>query len=254
MHELRLGSVYRGLVLERLGLDLSGEDLLEVGCHDASISHGIEATRKVGIDLVPYQRYADIDYVKGDFLSHDFGERSFDLVLALEVMEHVSDPALFVEALDRVLSRDGRALISVPSCDVTMFPAFLQAYLDKKWGHHHRRGYSREELSDTFIAAMPRRRVRLAEWDCPFLRTSYLALKIVWALSPSLAQRLLARTVSADLSRSAGSRGYYFVLVGDLESSELPLAELSLPASRGAHRPGEQVTRATGATARSPKA
>lgn len=249
MHQLRIGTVYRGLVLERLGLDLSGEDLLEVGCHDASLSHSTKAARKVGIDLVPSRRYADVDYIEGDFLTHDFGTRSFDLVLAIEVMEHISDPVLFAKALDRVLTRDGRALITVPSCDITVFPGFLQPYVDRKWGHDYRRGFSRQELFETFIGAMPQRRVRLMEWNCPFLRASYLALKFLWGVSPSLAQRLLSRTVSADISRSPGSRGYYFVLVGDLSPAELPLVDLSRPATEEGHRPGGQATHATEAGA-----
>ena len=52
---------------------------------------------------------------KGDICSMPFGDGSFDLVLATDVLEHVDDDAGSVAEISRVLASGGRALITAPA-------------------------------------------------------------------------------------------------------------------------------------------
>lgn len=53
-------------------------------------------------------------FVQADARQLPFGKDSFDLVVASEVLEHVSNPAVVLQEMRRVLRRGGYAIIGVP--------------------------------------------------------------------------------------------------------------------------------------------
>lgn len=55
----------------------------------------------------------DIDYIAGGI--EDLTGRKFDLVVSMEVIEHVSDPAAFVRGLARALAPGGLMVLSTPN-------------------------------------------------------------------------------------------------------------------------------------------
>ncbi len=103
---------------------LEGKSALDVGCGAGLLTEplrrfGAEVT---GIDASPdviavAREHAramglEIEYRSGDV---QVLEGQFDLVTAMEVIEHVADPAAFVEALARRLAPDGLLLMSTPN-------------------------------------------------------------------------------------------------------------------------------------------
>jgi ubiquinone/menaquinone biosynthesis C-methylase UbiE len=68
-----------------------------------------------------------------------FSTRSFDLIVALETVEHVEDPDRFLMALCRLQSREGVIVISCPN-DWWYYPAANQS------NPHHRRKYRFDEF------------------------------------------------------------------------------------------------------------
>ncbi len=103
---------------------LEGKSALDVGCGAGLLTEplrrlGAEVT---GIDASPdviavAREHAramglEIEYRSGDVQEL---EGQFDLVTAMEVIEHVADPAAFVEALARRLAPDGLLLMSTPN-------------------------------------------------------------------------------------------------------------------------------------------
>lgn len=74
-----------------------------------------------------------------------FELESFDLVVALDVMEHVADDAAGLSALRRCLRPGGRVLLTVPA-----FP-FLWSQHDDT--HHHHRRYVKDRLIDVIYGA-----------------------------------------------------------------------------------------------------
>lgn len=71
-----------------------------------------------------------IDYRVGDVTGLD-GE--FDLITAMEVIEHVADPAAFVSALGRRLSPDGMIVMSTPNA--TAWSRLLMITVSEAIGH-----------------------------------------------------------------------------------------------------------------------
>lgn len=106
---------------------VTGKRVLDVGC-GAGVGTRLllEAGAKdvVGVDIRPEAlQLARQDDPRSDdaYVRHDlnqampFRDGEFDLVVALEVLEHVAEQKLLLAEIQRVLSEDGMALISVPN-------------------------------------------------------------------------------------------------------------------------------------------
>ena len=104
---------------------LAGKLALDVGCGAGLLCEplarmGAEVT---GIDAAPESTAAaaahaegaklDIRYMAGELAEQDIG--TFDLVTAMEVIEHVADKPAFVAQLVRHLAEDGLLVLSTPN-------------------------------------------------------------------------------------------------------------------------------------------
>jgi len=104
--------------------------------------------RVLGVDAEPLharQVPSEIDYVIGDIETLPLAENSFDLVLALDVLEHLDDDAAGLREAARLVKPGGLLLVTVPA-------------LPSLWGgqdvvSHHRRRYVNRTLRDVFIRA-----------------------------------------------------------------------------------------------------
>ncbi len=95
--------------------------VLDVGC---SFGHFLrdmerEGWRSVGIEPSPVAAAYAASLLAGtvltsDFESSDLESGSFDAVVSLYVLEHVSDPRAFLEKVHRVLAPRGSAIIRIP--------------------------------------------------------------------------------------------------------------------------------------------
>ena len=88
---------------------VAGLELLDVGCGDRPYEQLLGgAARVVGFD-VPGNAHADLH---GSIDALPVEDASFDVVLCLQVLEHVPDPAAAVRELRRVVRPGGRVLVS----------------------------------------------------------------------------------------------------------------------------------------------
>jgi len=106
-------------------LPLAGKSALDVGCGAGLLCEplsrlGAEVT---GVDAAPENAAAaathaeaaglDIRYMAGELAALDLGR--FDLVTAMEVIEHVADKPAFVAALESKLADGGLLILSTPN-------------------------------------------------------------------------------------------------------------------------------------------
>ncbi|WP_404711225.1 bifunctional 2-polyprenyl-6-hydroxyphenol methylase/3-demethylubiquinol 3-O-methyltransferase UbiG [Sphingomonas sp. MMS24-J13] len=104
---------------------LAGKSALDVGCGAGLLSEPLArlGAAVTGIDAAPENIAVAKAHAEGQGLAIDYracgiealaGER-FDLVVSMEVVEHVTDPADFVAGLAGALADDGLLILSTPN-------------------------------------------------------------------------------------------------------------------------------------------
>ncbi len=100
------------------------QSILDVGCGEGTLTHEWArqrpSTRVVGLDLPDRhlqlqwssRRAPNLEFVPGTAESLPFSANEFDLVAAIESLEHVTDPGAMLEQMSRVARR--HLLVSVP--------------------------------------------------------------------------------------------------------------------------------------------
>ncbi|KPL11309.1 hypothetical protein AMJ85_03910 [candidate division BRC1 bacterium SM23_51] len=125
------------LVTDRLSV-------LDVGCGTGLVLEGLRPyARPVGIDFsrlaMGYCVKRGIErLVCGRVETLPFGDQTFDLLLALDLLEHIDDDAALLRELWRVCRPGGHVLISVP--------AYRFLWSDHDEALHHFRRYTRVSL------------------------------------------------------------------------------------------------------------
>lgn len=117
--------------------------LLDAGCGEGMTLYKLNdllPDSVTGFDLNP----TCVEYTKGLFPSADitvqniyelpYGDYQFELVLCLEVLEHLPDPLQAIRDLKRVAS--GRLVLSVPHEPWFRVGSFLRGKYLKSWGNH----------------------------------------------------------------------------------------------------------------------
>lgn len=104
---------------------LAGRRALDVGCGAGLLSEPLArlGASVTGLDAAPENIAVARSHAGGQGLAIDYrsgevaqlaGER-FDLVVTMEVIEHVADPAGFIAALAALLAEDGVLILSTPN-------------------------------------------------------------------------------------------------------------------------------------------
>jgi SAM-dependent methyltransferase len=96
---------------------LHGGRLLDIGCGrgdfiNQAVKKGWDAE---GVDLLHWNTPHPVLIRVGDFLSMDLPERSYDVVTAWAMLEHVRKPSAFFEKVSALLKPDGRFIFVVPN-------------------------------------------------------------------------------------------------------------------------------------------
>lgn len=122
-------------------------DIIEVGCGTGWLCPRLERYGTVtATDLSDYvleraqARYPNIRFVAGDFMDLDFGREEFDVVVALEVLSHVTDQPAFIARLAGLLRPGGTLMLATQNRFVLQYfnrvpppaPGQLRHWVDRK--------------------------------------------------------------------------------------------------------------------------
>ena len=141
-----------------VGQDGASPRVLDVGCGEGFVLEYLKEKlphiHLCGLDLdrkaleLAKARNNDMPFYLGDIFHLPFADGSFDLVICLEVLEHLESPWLAVEELARVSSRD--ILVSVPNQPLFSLANFLRGKNWPTWGddpEHMQRWWGRSFVS-----------------------------------------------------------------------------------------------------------
>ncbi len=128
----------------------AGARILDVGCGTGATTAQLASFGRVsGIDRGPaalrHARSRGLAVVRGSAETLPVGAAALDVVVALDVIEHLDDDLLALREMLRVLRPGGVLLATVPAY------AFLWSSHDEALGH--RRRYLRPQLRERVIAA-----------------------------------------------------------------------------------------------------
>lgn len=153
----------RGELLDKaLGRYAAGADLvLDIGSADGPSVRWLSAReRKVALDLDP--RGLKPGDVCGSALALPFGDDSFDVVAAFDVIEHCEPEAQALSEVARILKPGGVFLMSVPAYQ------WAWTHFDV-WNHHHRRYTRKRAVAAVEASGLVVRRATYAfAWTFPF--------------------------------------------------------------------------------------
>src|SRR3989344_4306219 len=136
--------------------------ILDVGCHSGTFTEKILKkinSRKVyGIDVSPSaislakKRLPYGNFQVADAVSLPFKNNFFDLVVCLEVLEHVDDPVKVISEISRVLKKGGSAVILVPT-DNNLFRIvwLLWTLYYPVWRHAHVQSFRKSSLEKAIV-------------------------------------------------------------------------------------------------------
>jgi SAM-dependent methyltransferase len=208
---------YLGHIRE-LVASLAPESVLEVGCGDGRVigSLGPTASRRVGVDTSEQAiRFARAFQPGVEFhtASAEELDECFDLVLGVEVLEHIPDEAVapFIRALGDRTRPSGHVLISVPSRVLPLNPKHYRHYdAETLTGQIASSGAGLELLRVDHVSAPSR---LLGLYDL-------LTMCRYWFVEVSLLNRLLWRHVWERCRVAREGRGQHLVALLRRRSDE----------------------------------
>lgn len=139
--------------------------VLDVGCASgwltSRIAHVLPRAKVVGVDISPKMiTYAKVAHPEVNFICADahklpFPNKSFDLIVCTETLEHVVDPLKVLKEIRRCLSNKGIVIISMDSGSF-LFRFIWFFWLKTKgrvWNHAHLHKFNRHKLQKLFKKA-----------------------------------------------------------------------------------------------------
>lgn len=135
---------FLSLILDKYSSSVNRLKVLDVGCGTGAVmqflikknfeTHGIDPSE----EALKYCAFKGLSVKKSSAEEIDFPENSFDIVFALDVLEHLENPELAVEEIRRVLKKNGVFIMTVPAHQ------WLWSYHDEAL--HHQKRYNKKDI------------------------------------------------------------------------------------------------------------
>jgi 2-polyprenyl-3-methyl-5-hydroxy-6-metoxy-1,4-benzoquinol methylase len=169
---------------------MTGDEVLDIGCGRGVLAGEMveRGCRVVGVDFIPSDQVAPglEQYIQTDLMANGIaevgsrlGDRKFDKILLLDIIEHLTDPASVVRECCKLLRPGGQLIVSVPNV-ANISVRFLLLF-----GHFD---YSERGILDrTHLRFFTRRTIRelLAAEGCSVAkhRMTVIPLEVIVSLS-----------------------------------------------------------------------
>lgn len=179
-HRVRRSNLVRLLEINRI----QGSRLLEIGCGAGAnlreLSGRFELAVGVDLEMQALSYCRDVTPIRCNALSPlPFVDSAFDVVLMIDILEHLADPETLVEESARVLRGGGAAVVMVPA------GPGLWSYWDEMHGHHQR--FTKATLAAVFGDGW---RMRALEYSFAWM------YPVVWAFRRFMQERRRSPTYS----------------------------------------------------------
>lgn len=139
-------------LIEKFTLKRLGNKLLDVGVGSGLMLNALESFGEVSgmdysDDAILFSKMHFNGVIKKGELPHSvpFENNSFNILVALDVVEHVENDLEALKVLRRLLVKDG--------CGILTVPAFMCLWSDHDDVNHHKRRYSLPEFKEKILAA-----------------------------------------------------------------------------------------------------
>jgi len=134
--------------------------ILDIGGYDGEISYRLKnifpnlKITVVDIDKsgLKLAREKGLNTLYAQALELPIKDNQVNVVLCLDLIEHVKEDSRLIKEISRVLKKDGKVILTTPMRDGVSFPFLSKQKIEtinKSWGHV-RKGYSLKELEELF--------------------------------------------------------------------------------------------------------
>lgn len=181
------------LILELERLLTGGERILDVGCGTGAVMKFLSEKGYLvdGVDFseeaLKYCYDKGLRVQLGTAEEMSFDSKTFDVVLALDILEHLPDDSLGIKEMGRVLKNGGLAIITVPA------HSLLFSTHDQQLKHYRR--YSRKQLVGLFNEA---------EWNIKKISWIHCLILFPVALGRLLSKARPIKKESSDVNAIGG--------------------------------------------------
>lgn len=133
-----------------------GSIVLDIGGYDGFISYQLRDLKDLNITVVDLDKEAlEAAQRKGlrtlwsSALSMPIQDSSVDVVLCLDLIEHVEEDTRLIREISRVLKKSAKIILTTPMSGKALIPFLNMDVINKQWGHV-RNGYTLEQIKCLF--------------------------------------------------------------------------------------------------------
>jgi SAM-dependent methyltransferase len=180
--------------------------ILCVGCGTgAELEQAAQFGQVTGVDIDPQVvalcKKKGLHVIQADILEASLPQESFDVVVAMDVIEHIQDDYKTVQALSGLLKKGGHLLVTVPA-----LPCLWSSF-DEEGDFPHFRRYTKKTLSDV-LSSQPLKKEKLSYYNFFLFPVAFLARK---THSSFVAQMTVPSPWKNSLLRAVFSSEKYFL-------------------------------------------
>lgn len=110
--------------------------ILEIGCGNGNI---VDFYRKLGYDIIGIDKDETVknEYIFNVDFNDFYFEKKYDLIYALHVLEHISDPEEFILKIYNNLNVGGKFFLEIPNAEDPLLTLYKNKGYKKFWYPYH---------------------------------------------------------------------------------------------------------------------